>query len=176
MSESIKFDEIYDRNDISYEDSDLNEDSEEIEYIKHNLIEPDIIRFNKNNLYKMRSNSKINSENISRSDDIDDKTYYQSHEQINEVKYNIIMKIFNECIFDETMYSSVIRAKDTTFNLRKLIVQKFNISIHEGEKKILCGEKDYSFIPIDEDSAKNCQFYLWNDVIKIEYFDKKSKN
>ena len=43
-------------------------------------------------------------------------------------------------------------------------------------KKILCGEKDYSFIPIDEDSAKNCQFYLWNDVIKIEYFDKKSKN
>ena len=80
MSESIKFDEIYDRNDISYEDSDLNEDSEEIEYIKHNLIEPDIIRFNKNNLYKMRSNNKINSENISRSDDIDDKTYYQSHE------------------------------------------------------------------------------------------------
>jgi hypothetical protein len=153
MSESIKFDEIYDRNDISYEDSDLNEDSEEIEYIKHNLIEPDIIRFNKNNLYKMRSNSKINSENISRSDDIDDKTYYQSHEQINEVKYNIIMKIFNECIFDETMYSSVIRANDITFNLRRLIVQKFNISNNEGEKKILCGEKDYSFIPIDEDSA-----------------------
>ena len=175
MSESIKFDEIYDRNDISYEDSDLNEDSEEIEYIKHNLIEPDIIRFNKNNLYKMRSNNKINSENISRSDDIDDKTYYQSHEQINEVKYNIIMKIFNECIFDETMYSSVIRAKDTTFNLRRLIVQKFNISNNEGEKKILCGEKDYSFIPIDEDSAKNCQFYLGNDVIKIEYFDKKIK-
>ena len=140
MSESIKFDEIYDRNDISYEDSDLNEDSEEIEYIKHNLIEPDIIRFNKNNLYKMRSNSKINSENISRSDDIDDKTYYQSHEQINEVKYNIIMKIFNECIFDETMYSSVIRANDITFNLRRLIVQKFNISIHEGEKKF-CVEK-----------------------------------
>ena len=153
MSESIKFDEIYDRNDISYEDSDLNEDSEEIEYIKHNLIEPDIIRFNKNNLYKMRSNSKINSENISRSDDIDDKTYYQSHEQINEVKYNIIMKIFNECIFDETMYSSVIRANDITFNLRRLIVQKFNISNNEGEKKILYGEKDYSFIPIDEDSA-----------------------
>ena len=113
ISESIKFDEIYDRNDISYEDS------EEIEYIKHNLIEPDIIRFNKNNLYKMRSNSKINSENISRSDDIDDKTYYQSHEQINEVKYNIIMKIFNECIFDETMYSSVIRDKVITFYFRR---------------------------------------------------------
>ena len=135
MSESIKFDEIYDRNDISYEDS------EEIEYIKHNLIEPDIIRFNKNNLYKMRSNSKINSENISRSDDIDDKTYYQSHEQINEVKYNIIMKIFNECIFDETMYSSVIRANDITFNLRRLIVQKFNISIHEAEKKFFVEKK-----------------------------------
>ena len=85
------------------------------------------------------------------------------------------MKIFNECIFDETMYSSVIRANDITFNLRRLIVQKFNISIHEGEKKILCGEKDYSFIPIDEDSAKNCQFYLGNDVIKIEHFDKKIK-
>ena len=123
----------------------------------------------------MRSNSKINSENISRSDDISDKTYYQSHEQINEVKYNIIMKIFNECIFDETMYSSVIRDKDITFYFRRLVVQKFNISIHEGEKKILCGEKNYSFIPIDEDSAKNCQFYLGNDVIKIEYFDKKIK-
>ena len=173
MSDSIKIDEIY-RNDIFYEDSDLNEDSEEIEYLKYNLT-VDIIRFNKNNFYKMRSNSIINSENISRSDDISDKTYYKNHEEINEVKYNIIMKIFNECIFDETMYSSVIRANDITFNLRRLIVQKFNISIHEGEKKILCGEKDYSFIPIDEDSAKNCQFYLGNDVIKIEYFDKKIK-
>ena len=38
MSESIKIDEIYDRNDIFYEDS------EEIEYMKHNLIESDIIR------------------------------------------------------------------------------------------------------------------------------------
>ena len=85
------------------------------------------------------------------------------------------MKIFNECIFDETMYSSVIRDKDITFYFRRLVVQKFNISIHEGEKKIFCGEKNYSFIPIDEDSAKNCQFYLGNDVIKIEYFDKKIK-
>ena len=42
----------------------------------------------------MRSNCKINNENISRSDDIDDKTYYQSHEQINEVKYNLIIKIY----------------------------------------------------------------------------------
>ena len=171
MSESIKIDEIYDRNDIFYEDSDSNEDSEEIEYMKHNLIEPDIIRFNKNNLYKMKGNS----ENFSRSDDISDKTYYKGHEQINEVKYNIIMRIFNECIFDETKYSSVIRANDTTFNLRRLVVQKFNISMHEGEKKILCEEKNYSFIPIDEDSAKNCQFYLGNDVINIEYFNKKIK-
>ena len=45
------------------------------------------------------------------------------------------MKIFNECIFDETMYSSVIRANDITFNLRRLIFQKFNISMHDGEKK-----------------------------------------
>ena len=171
MSDSIKIDEIY-RNDIFYEDSDLNEDSEEIEYLKYNLT-VDIIRFNKNNFYKMRSNSIINSENISRSDDISDKTYYKNHEEINEVKYNIIMKIFNECIFDETMYSSVIRDKDITFYFRRLVVQKFNISIHEGEKKIFCGEKNYSFIPIDEDSAKNCQFYLGNDAINIEYFDKK---
>ena len=141
MSESIKIDEIYDRNDIFYEDSDLNEDSEEIEYMKHNLFEPDIIRFNKNNLYKMRSISKINNENIIRSDDISDKTYYKSHEQINVVKYNIIMKIFNECILDETMYSSVIRAKDITFNLRRLVVQKFNISIHEAEKKFFVEKK-----------------------------------
>ena len=169
MSDS---DEIY-RNDIFYEDSDLNEDSEEIEYLKYNLT-VDIIRFNKNNFYKMRSNSIINSENISRSDDISDKTYYKNHEEINEVKYNIIMKIFNECIFDETMYSSVIRDKDITFYFRRLVVQKFNISIHEGEKKIFCGEKNYSFIPIDEDSAKNCQFFLGNAVINIEYFDKKS--
>ena len=140
MSESIKIDEIYDRNDIFYEDSDLNEDSEEIEYLKYNLT-VDIIRFNKNNFYKMRSNSIINSENISRSDDISDKTYYKSHEQINVVKYNIIMKIFNECILDETMYSSVIRAKDITFNLRRLVVQKFNISMHEAEKKFFVEKK-----------------------------------
>ena len=164
MSESIEIDEIYD-SDISYEDS------EEIEYIKHNLIEPDIIRFNKNNLYKMNSNNKIKNESFSRSDDLNDKEYYKSHEQINEVKYNIIMKIFNECKFDETKYSSVIRAKDKTFRLRRLVVQDFNIN----ENKIIFGEKNYSFIPINEDSTTNCQFYLRNNAIDIECFDKKIK-
>jgi hypothetical protein len=69
--------------------------------MKHNLFEPDIIRFNKNNLYKMRSNSKINNENFSRSDYISDKAYYKSHEQINEVKYiKYLMNIYlmKQCI------------------------------------------------------------------------------
>ena len=139
MSDSIKIDEIY-RNDIFYEDSDLNEDSEEIEYLKYNLT-VDIIRFNKNNFYKMRSNSIINSENISRSDDISDKTYYKNHEEINEVKYNIIMKIFNECIFDETMYSSVIRAKDITFNLRRLVVKSLILAYMRVKKKLFVEKK-----------------------------------
>ena len=42
------------------------------------------------------------------------------------------MKIFNECI---------LRAKDITFNLRRLVVQKFNISLHEAEKKFFVEKK-----------------------------------
>ena len=56
------------------------------------------------------------------------------------------------------MYSSVIRANDITFNLRRLVVQKFNINKNEGEKKIFCKEKNYSFIPIDEDMPKIANF------------------
>ena len=31
------------------------------------------------------------------------------------------------------------------------------------------GEKIYSFIPIDEDSAKNCLFSLGNNKINVEF-------
>jgi hypothetical protein len=85
----------------------------------------------------MRGFNRINNENVNTSDAMSDKTYYESHEQISEVKYNIFMKIFNECKFDETKYSSVIRAKDRTFNLRRLVVQDFNIIESNGEKKII---------------------------------------
>ena len=176
MSESIKSDEIYDRRDIPFEDSDLYEDSEEIEYLKHNLAEPDIIPLIQNNLYKMRGFNRINNENVNTSDAMSDKTYYESHEQISEVKYNIFMKIFNECKFDETKYSSVIRAKDRTFNLRRLVVQDFNIIENNGKKKISPGEKNYSFIPIDEDSARNCLFYLGKNVINVAYSDENIKS
>ena len=176
MSESIKSDEIYDRRDIPFEDSDLYEDSEEIEYLKHNLAEPDIIPLIQNNLYKMRGFNRINNENVNTSDAMSDKTYYKSHEQISEVKYNIFMKIFNECKFDETKYSSVIRAKDRTFNLRRLVVQDFNIIENNGKKKISPGEKNYSFIPIDEDSARNCLFYLGKNVINVAYSDENIKS
>ena len=176
MSESIKSDEIYDRRDIPFEDSDLYEDSEEIEYLKHNLAEPDIIPLIQNNLYKMRGFNRINNENVNTSDAMSDKTYYESHEQISEVKYNIFMKIFNECKFDETKYSSVIRAKDRSFNLRRLVVQDFNIIENNGKKKISPGEKNYSFIPIDEDSARNCLFYLGKNVINVAYSDENIKS
>ena len=176
MSESIKSDEIYDRRDIPFEDSDLYEDSEEIEYLKYNLAEPDIIPLINKNLYKMRGFNRINNENVNTSDAMSDKTYYESHEQISEVKYNIFMKIFNECKFDETKYSSVIRAKDRTFNLRRLVVQDFNIIENNGKKKISPGEKNYSFIPIDEDSARNCLFYLGKNVINVAYSDENIKS
>ena len=80
MSEAIKSNEIYDRRDISFEDSDLNEDLEEIEYLKHNLAEPDIMLLIKNNSYKMRGFNRINNENDNISDIMSDKTYYKSHE------------------------------------------------------------------------------------------------
>ena len=170
MSQAIKSDEIYDRRDISFEDSDLNEDLEEIEYLKHNLAEPDIMLLIKNNSYKMRD---FNSENDNISDTMSDKTYYKSHEQISEVKYNIFMRIFNECKLDEIKYSSVIRAKDRTFYLRRLVVQDFNIIESNGEKKLFPKEKNYSFIPIDEDSSKNCLFYLGKNKINVEYSNGK---
>jgi hypothetical protein len=124
----------------------------------------------------MRGFNRINNENVNTSDAMSDKTYYKSHEQISEVKYNIFMKIFNECKFDETKYSSVIRAKDRTFNLRRLVVQDFNIIENNGKKKISPGEKNYSFIPIDEDSARNCLFYLGKNVINVAYSDENIKS
>ena len=176
MSEAIKSNEIYDRRDISFEDSDLNEDLEEIEYLKHNLAEPDIMLLIKNNSYKMRGFNRINNENDNISDTMSDKTYYKSHEQISEVKYNIFMKIFNECKLDEKKYSSVIRAKDRTFNLRRLVVQNFNIIESNGEKQFFPIEKNYSFIPIEEDSSKNCLFYLGNNKINVEYSNENIKS
>ena len=123
----------------------------------------------------MRNYNRINNENDSSSDAMSDKVYYKSHEQIKEAQYNIFMKIFKGCKTNEKMYSSIIRAKDRTFNLERLIVQDFNI-IEINGKKLSPGEKNYSFIPIDEDSAKNCLFYFDNNDINIQYFEQNIKS
>ena len=84
----------------------------------------------------MRDYSRINNENDNSSDVMSDKMYYKSDEQINEVKFNIFMKIFNGCKTDEKKYRSVIRAKDRNFNLRRLVVQDFKIIEINGKKII----------------------------------------
>jgi hypothetical protein len=77
---------------------------------------------------------------------------------------------------NEIKYSNIIRSKDRTFKLRRLRVQNLNIIDNNGKKSMLFGEKIYSFIPIDEDMAKNFLFSLGNNKINAEFFDGIIKN
>ena len=172
MSEANIIDEIYDTSDLSLENSDINEDSEEIENLIYNLTETDIMGLYKNYSYKMENNDISNNNiNNSKLDSITDK-YLQNKEQISEVKYNIFMRMWNSCKPKEEVYKAIIRNYDKTFYLRRLVAQDFCVIDNKVEKKLCFKEKKYSFIPIDEDSSKNCLFHIGEDSLDIEFLNK----
>jgi hypothetical protein len=162
MSEANIIDEIYDINDLSLENSDKNEDSEEIENLVYNLTEKDIMGLYINYSYKMDDNGII------------DNTI--SNSKPSEVKYSIFMRIWNFCKPKEDTYKTIIRNSDKTFHLRRLIAQDFKIINNKDERKLCFKEKKYSFIPIDEDSTTNCKFYIDNHSLDIEFSNKLIKN
>ena len=176
MSEANIIDEIYDTSDLSLENSDINEDSEEIENLIYNLSEKDIMGLYKNYSYKMDDNVFIdNTISNSKPDNITEK-YLKNKEQISEVKYNIFMRIWNSCKPKDDVYKAIIRNSDKTFHLRRLIAQDFNIINNKDERKLCFKEKKYSFIPIDEDSTINCKFHIDGDSLNIEFSNKLIKN
>lgn len=176
MSETSNIEEIYDTSNLSVDNSDVNEDIEEIENLIYNLTETDIIRLYKNYSYKMDINDYNDNSPSNSKPEIITEEYLNSSEPISEVKYNIFMRFWNACKLKEDDYRGIIKHKDKTFYLRRLVAQDFNIINNNDERELCFNEKKYSFIPIDEDSSKNCLFHIGEDVLNIEFANKLIKN
>ena len=104
-----------------------------------------------------------------KSSDISDEDYFQKHEQINEVKYNLFMIMYNRCKTKEE-YAAVLNPQNE-FKLRRLTIQECKII----EQLIILGEKKYSFISRNSFKSKrytiSYEFHSGKDIISIEITD-----
>ena len=112
--------------------------------------------------YKMsdnfdESNSSFYSENSSSISSLFKKEYdLKEKEQINEVKFNLFMIMNKNCSYNDK-YNSIfsISQKDREIKLRRLVIQKMNIS---SDKNVIYENKNYIFFPLNK-----------NNVIKFIY-------
>ena len=137
--------------------SENSESQGEIDNLRQNLTETDLSHFFKIDLFKMIKIKKFahNKNKIITED------YFKDHEQINEVKYNMFMILFNDCEYNEE-YSGAINKDNNSFILKRLVIQKYNIA----GGKLIPGQKYYSFIPYRRES-QDIIFPYNNEVIKI---------
>ena len=130
---------------------------EEIDNLKQNLTETDLSHFFKINIFKILK-AKDNKEKKSR---ITIRDYIKEHEEINKVKYNIFMIIFNDCKYNEE-YSATINQNENYFNLKRLVIQ----NCHIKENILILDKKQYSFIPYRR-GTQDILFPYNNGTIKI---------
>ena len=130
---------------------------EEIDNLKQNLAETDLNHFFKINIYKML---KANDNKEKKSKSITED-YFKDHEQINEVKYNMFMIIFNDCKYNEE-YSGVINQNENYFDLKRLVIQ----NCHVKGNILIPDKKQYSFIPYKR-GTQDILFPYNNGAIKI---------
>ena len=129
----------------------------EIDNLKQNLVETDLTNFFKINIYKMLK-AKDTKERKSKSITED---YFKDHEQINEVKYNMFMIIFNDCKYNEE-YSGAINQNENYFDLKRLVIQ----NCHVKGNILIPDKKQYSFIPYKR-GTQDILFPYNNGTIKI---------
>ena len=130
---------------------------EEIDNLKQNLVETDLSHFFKINIFKILK-AKDNKEKKSR---ITIGDYIEEHEEINKVKYNIFMIIFNDCKYNEE-YSGTINQNENYFNLKRLVIQ----NCHIKGNILIPDKKQYSFIPYRR-GTQDILFPYNNGTIKI---------
>ena len=159
MSDFSEISDISEEKYLSDEDFELND---EIQRLKQNLTETYITKFFKKK-YKLKMNDSRKSTNISNDE------YFKTHEQINEVKYNLFMIIYNGCKVNEE-YSTIINLQNE-FKLRRLTVQECTIN----NNILIPGQKQYSFIPKNSNKGKgvisNYEFSFGKEIISIKVKD-----
>ena len=129
--------------------------------IKKNLTETNITKF-----FKKKYKLKINDSKSRKSSNISNDEYFKSHEQIDEVKYNLFMIMHNRCKMNEE-YSTVINLQNE-FKLRRLTNQECTIN----NNTIIPGKKQCSFIPKNSNKGKgaisNYEFSFDKDIVSIK--------
>lgn len=93
----------------------------------------------------------------------------EDEEQINEVKYNMFMILYNECEYPEEDRTKFVDFFDNikTILVRKLIIQDCEVC----DTKLLENKKEYVFIPITEE----IKFHYNNQIITLIKGKKKDK-
>lgn len=161
MSDFSEISDISEEKYLSDEDFELND---EIQRLKQNLTETYITKFFKKK-YKLKMNDNKSKKNTS----ISNEEYFKTHEQIDEVKYNLFMIMHNGCKIDEE-YSTFINFQNE-FKLRRLTIQECTIN----NNIIIPGQKQYSFIPKNSNKGKgvisNYEFFFGKDIISIKLKD-----
>ena len=161
MSDLSQISDISEEQYLSDENFELNE---EIQMLKQNLTETYITKF-----FKKKYKLKMHESNSKKSTNISNEEYFKKHEQINEVKYNLFMIMYNRCKINEE-YSTIINLQNE-FKLRRLTIQECTIN----NNTIIPGEKRYSFIPKTSNKGKgaisNYEFSCDKDIISIEIKD-----
>ena len=145
------------KNEDIFFPSENSMSQEEIDNLKQNLAETDLSHFFKINIYKML---KANNNKEKKSKSITED-YFKDHEQINEVKYNMFMIIFNDCKYNEE-YSGVINQNENYFDLKRLVIQ----NCHVKGNILIPDKKQYSFIPYKR-GTQDILFPYNNGAIKI---------
>ena len=145
------------KNEDIFFPSENSMSQEEIDNLKQNLAETDLSHFFKINIYKML---KANDNKEKKSKSITED-YFKENEQINEVKYNMFMIIFNDCKYNEE-YSGVINQNENYFDLKRLVIQ----NCHVKGNILIPDKKQYSFIPYKR-GTQDILFPYNNGAIKI---------
>lgn len=132
-----------------------------MQILKKNLTETNITKF-----FKKKYKLKINDSKSRKSSNISNDEYFKSHEQIDEVKYNLFMIMHNRCKMNEE-YSTVINLQNE-FKLRRLTNQECTIN----NNTIIPGKKQCSFIPKNSNKGKgaisNYEFSFGKDIVSIK--------
>lgn len=135
---------ISEENDLRNNDDSISKfinSNNEIRYIKLNLYSNIYTEFNNNN-YKNIAMSSISESN--KSDKTIDDKYFETHEQINEVKVNLFLILSKNFRLNSSKYPGFL-VKGNKIKTKRLVVQKFKLI--KDENRVEFGPKQYIFLP-----------------------------
>ena len=158
------------------DDIDIDNSSNAIE--ENKIIKSDINLLNKKllNIIYIDTNLDYNNpmEPKSQSDNKSDKSinssYFDTHEQINEVKINIYYILSLDCrlVNDSNSKYFTFLKNGNILTTYRLVIQNF----HLKEKKLIYEDKEYKFIPTD---ITTTEFNFFHNGKNIKYYNSKKQ-